>query len=232
MEIVFQFILVAGVLKYSSKATFFDGYRGIWLYSLIGGAIAMASYPIILHTDSDFFAKLMSDKGSVSNIAVVITIEAIAGMFISIGMLHNLFAAKTNKWISVLKLIPGVLIIGIVFYTELMLFRAMAGISFHWIAITASISVMMATALLSLMLKYVLPDISTRYEMKFLLNLLLLILAVLLNASLADYNTGHYRANTGYTKLLVFVGLAIAGFLVGWLLYRYKRTIHKILKFR
>jgi len=232
MGIIFQLIVVAGILKYCTKATFFRGYRGILLYSVIGGAIAIASYPVILHTDSDVFDKLMSDKNAVSNMAVLITIEAITGMFVSIGMLNNQYSAKTNKWIKMVKLLPGMLIVGIVFYAGLSLFRSMAGTSFHWIALTASISVMLGVFVLSVVLKFSLPEISTRYEMKFLVNILLLVLAIFLNAGLADYNTSHYQADVDYTKLLAFLGMAIAGFIAGYLLFKNKKIIQKFLKYK
>lgn len=232
MGIVFQLIVVAGILKYCSKATFYRGYHGILLYSAIGGAIAIASFPVILHTNTDVFDKLMSDKNAVSNMAVLITIETIIGMFVSIGMLHNQYATKTNKWIKMVKLLPGMLIVGIVFYAGLSLFRAMAGTPFHWIALTASISVMLGVFVLAAILKLFLPDISTRNEMKFLVNILLLILAIFLNAGLAEYNTSHYQADVDHTKLVAFLGMAISGFIAGWLLFKNKKFIQKILKIK
>jgi hypothetical protein len=230
MGIVFQLILVSGVIKYSCKATFFKGYKGIIIYALFSGIIAIACYPFIIKTDSDVFNTLMTDTALISNIAVLITIEAISGIFISIGMLNNLFESKLHKWIRVLKLMPGVIIIGIIFYMELSLFRTLIGIAFYRIAIVAALLCMLGIIMLSSLIKYLLPHFSTRYELKFLINILLLISAVLLNAGLADYNTGSYTVNIEYTKLLVLAGIVITGFLSGLLLYKNKRIINKIYK--
>jgi hypothetical protein len=127
MDIVVQLILISGVLKYACKATFFKAYRGIIIYSLLGGMIALAAYPFIVKTDTDVFTRLLSNRTVVSYIAVILTIEAIGGMLISIAMLSYLFEKKRRKWIQVLKLMPGELIAGLFLYAELSLCRFMVG---------------------------------------------------------------------------------------------------------
>jgi hypothetical protein len=230
MEVVFQIILVFGVVKYCCKAGFFSGYKGIVAYTLFVGIVAIVLFPFIIKMDTNVFDKLLSNKTAVSDIAIIITIETISGILISIGMLNNLFESKMQKWIKVLKLTPGILIIGIIFYIELSLFRVMAGISFAWVAILTAFLSMLGVFGISSGIKYLLPEYSNRYELKFLINILLLVLAVLLHAGLADYNNSNYSANIEYNKLLVFSGIVITGFLFGLFLYRNKSLFKKILK--
>lgn len=230
MDIIFQLIVIAGVLKYSCKATFFNGYKGIILYTLLSGLIAFICYPVILKTNSDFFGKLVANKSIVSNIAVVITIEAISGMLISIGMLNQIFEPKKKRPSRILKLLPGLLIIGIIFYAELMLFRKMVGQPFPWIATTSVFLSMFVVFTLSLIIKKLLPDLSVRYELKFLINFALFILAIQFNAGLADYNTSNYNSTLNAVQILVFAVIVATGFLAGFFFYKQKHFFNRIFK--
>ena len=220
MEIVLQLILVSGLLNYSCKATFFNGYRGIVMYAVFSGIIALACYPLIVKTNSDIFNRLISEKSAVLNMAVII----------SIGMLNNLFETKQKKLTGVLRLVPGVIIAGSVYYMELLLFRTMVGISFVSTALIATALIMLAVFLTAVTIKYFLPDISARYELKFFINIILLALAVIPNAGFAGYNTANYSQGVEYRNLIIIAGIVITGFILGLLLYKTKIKIKSILK--
>jgi hypothetical protein len=227
MELLFQIIIILAFIKYCMKAGFFVHWGGMAAYALFVAVVAIAFYPFIIKTDSNVFERLLADKNGISDFAVLITIEAISGMLISVGMLGNLFSQKKQKWIKVLKLTPGVLIAGAVFYVELALFRSFAGMDFAWVAVICAVSLLMGTFLLSFLIKFLLPDYSTRYELKFLTNLILLLLSIFLNAGLADYNSSNYQANPEFTKLGVFAAIAAAGFIFGFILFKNRNILRK-----
>lgn len=232
MEILFQGILILAILKFCIKAGFFDSKKGILTYAIFAGLIAIVFYPVIIKTNTNAFSKLMLDKKAVSNIAVLITIEAISGMLISIGMLHNLFEAKKQVWIKILKLTPGILIIGAVYYIELAAFKTMAGTDFLWVAVITSTAIIIGVSVVSTGIKFLLPGNTVRYELKFIINIALLILAIMLNAGLADYNRSNYNTEVEFNKLLAFIGITVIGFLLGWILFNNKQRFRKILKIK
>jgi len=227
MELLFQIIIILAVIKYCLKAGFFNHWGGIAAYALFVSVLAVAFYPFIIKTNSNVFEELLADKKSISNVAVLITIEAISGMLISIGMLGNLFSRKKQKWIKVLKLTPGILIAGAVYYIELTVFRSFAGVNFAWLAIIFAGVFLTGTLLLTYLIKNLLPDNGTRFELKFLTNVVLLLLSVFLNAGLADYNTGNYRANPEFMKLGVFTAIAATGFILGFILFKNKNIFRR-----
>lgn len=230
MQILFQIVLILGVVKYCCKAGFFENRKAIIAYSLFAGLVAIVFYPFIIKMNTNTFDMLLSDKKMVSNIAVIITIEAISGMLISIGMLHNLFEKKKRQWVRILKLTPGVIIFGVIFYVELLLFKTIIGVGFIWISILTTFLFIFGLAGISTAIKYIFPEKSIRYELKFLVNILLFVIAVLMNAFLAGYNKSNYESNVDYTKLLVFTGIVAIGFVLGLLLYRNKGFFRRILK--
>lgn len=232
MELLFQILLVLGIVKYCCKAGFFSSWKGIASYALFAGLVAILFYPIIIKMDTNTVSKLLGNKTAVSNIVVLVTFEAISGMMISIGMLHNLFETKKHKWTRILKLTPGILIVGIIFYIELTMFKSMAGMDFLLVASLTSLLLIVGVSTISLALKHFLPTIALRYELKFLINLLLLVFAILLNAGLASYNSSNYSADMEYAKLFVFTGVVLFGFLFGLVLYKNKFYLRKKLKLK
>ncbi|PID92814.1 MAG: hypothetical protein CSA96_01335 [Bacteroidetes bacterium] len=223
METLFQLILILALLKYCLKAGFFSSWRGILFYSLFAGIIALAFYPLIILLESKAFEKVLSNPGQVANIAVLITFEALGGLLVSIAMLDNLFAERKRKWKKILKLTPGVLMIAAVFYIELKVFSNFPGRPFPLLAALTAVSLSASIGLISWGIKKGMPDVEGRYELKFLTNVLLLILAVVLNAAL--YGSAPARAPQVALlfQTLGFLALAMAGAFAGMVIYRIKR---------
>jgi|GEM_PF-2266679 len=222
METVFQVILILGLVKYSVKASILGHWGGLGAYALCAGLVVMMLYPAIIVMESDVFEKILMDQKHVSAVAVLVTIEAIIGMLISIGMLDNLFSGKKKTLLNLLKYTPGIVVFGSVFYFELAVFRHAAGIGFLDLAIISSLVLSSGVFLAASGIKAILPDQATRYELIFLSNIMLLFLSVLLNAGLADYSSGSYRAEPEPAKLALLAVLTLAGSGLGYILYRYR----------
>lgn len=219
METLFQLILIISVLKFTCKATFFENLWGILGYALLVGIIAFAIYPIVIRQSGDLYLTMLTDRKLVSNMAIIVTVEAIIGLLVSMGMLKNIFSKKKTigRW---LKIIPGVLIIGAIFYVEQRMFYILAGESFVKIAFLTAIGLFLVIVLISLMMRYILPQPTMRYELKFLTNIMLLITGVLLNAGVSPYNTASYRMDFDWVKMLVFLGVIFGVALLGFALYQ------------
>ncbi len=227
MELLFQIILILALLQYSSKAALFKHWGGMSLFACIAGLIAYLLYPEIITIESNVFEKLLSDRQSVSSFAVLVTIEAICSMLISIGLLDNLFSSKKKPLLDTLKFFPGILIVGAVFYFELQLFRHFAGIDFFEMALLVSFALTSGIFLTAFCIKRALPDDTSRFELIFLTNIMLLFLSVLLNAGLADYNASSYQADFEPEKLAVFIGITTAGVLIGYILYNIRIAVRR-----
>lgn len=228
MEILFQVMLVLALVKYSSKTTFFKHWGGMSAYACCAGLAALMVYPTIIMMESNVFEKLLSDQQAVSSVAVLITIEAISGMLIGIGLLDNLFSSRKKQLLNLLKYTPGLLIFGAVFYFELAMFRHFAGIRFLDLALIISLVLSAGIFLAAFGIKKILPEDASRHELIFLTNVMLLCLSILLNAGLADYSTSSYQAEPEFVKLALFTIVAATGFGLGYILFKYKTVIQRL----
>ena len=223
MENLLQIIFILSVVKYACKATFYKNYRGILLFALLAGVFAYAIHPFAIQNNIRVFTSFLSDKNRVTGLAMIITIEAITGILISIAMLQDfiLLQKKRNR-VKVLRLLPGIMVFGAFFYIELKSFYFFSGFDFRLTALIISTGLFVFVVFISAIIKYALPGKGMRYEFKFLLNNLLLIMAVILNAGLADYNQSNYNMESVLLKLLVFILLVIAIGTTGYLLSKRK----------
>ncbi len=210
MENVLQVILILSVIKFACKATFYKSYSGVLLFAGLAGIFTYIIHPFVIKQNGDIYTVLFSESRRVTNLALVITLEAISGILISIGMLQNLFSVKKRKWIKLLKLVPGVLIAGAIFYIELKVFYLFPGLNFKLTSLITAISLFLLITLLSFFIKYFFPQDSIRYELKFLINSILFIIAIIINAGLASYNHSEYNSGINFTNLLVFILIVIA----------------------
>ena len=222
MESILQVILILSVIKFACKATFYKSYSGVLLFAGLAGIFAFLIHPIVIKQNGDIYTVLLSESRRVTNLALLITLEAISGILISIGMLQNLFVPKKRIWIKFLKLTPGVLIAGAIFYIELKIFYLFPGLNFKLTALITSLVLIEIILILSVLIKYFLSQESIRYEFKFLINAILLILAVIINAGLANYNQSSYKVEASLIKLLVFLLVVIAFGSLGYFLNKIK----------
>ncbi len=210
MEYLLQIVFILAILKFSAKATFYRKYWGIVLFTLGAGIFAYAIYPFVIKNEMKVFSGIFSEKTKVTDLAILITAEAIAGIMISIAVLHDYYvAARKRKWISFFKPFPGIIMAGAIFYIELKAFYFFPGVRFGMAALIISGVLLLVIGGLSLVIRLFLPAEDMRQELVFYINMLLLIVAVILNAGLADYNQGSYNSDVALPGLLAFLLLII-----------------------
>jgi hypothetical protein len=218
MENLLEIIFIFTIIKFSCKATFYRKYWGILLFAISAGAFAFAVHPFVIRNNLQVFTTIFSEKAKVTDLAIIITVEAISGIMGSIAVLQNLVNPKRKNWVAFLKLSPGIIIAGAIFYIELKAFYFFPGINFWITALIISSGLFLLTGVLSVAIKTILPMESMRYELKFFINIVLLIVAVVLNAGLADYNQGSYHSELALPGLVVFLllgaGLGIIGYFI------------------
>ncbi len=222
MESLLQVILILSVIKFACKATFYKSYSGVLIFAGLASIFAYIIHPFVIQQNGDFYSIILSKSNRVTDIAVIITLEAISGILIGVVMLQNLFISKKRIWVRILKLTPGVLIAGAIFYFELKAFYCFPGLNFKLTAIIISLSLFLAIFLISVFIKKNLRTDSFRYEFKFLLNIFLLIIAIVLNAGLASYNRSSYNIESGFEKLVSFILITFTISVLGYFLNKIK----------
>lgn len=233
MESILQIIVLLAFVRFACRATFFRSIWSVLVFALLVAALSFLSYPVVIEQAGDFYTTLLSDPTLVGNVAVLITLEALLGMLLSMGLLHTLLAKKKNAHFHLLRYVPELLILGAVLYAEQQMFYALPGYNFRLTATLTSATFAAAIGLLTFFMRKALPERSNRYELNFLINTFLLLLAVFLNAGLSPYNTGNYDSNLDWKSSIAFFLITFVFFTLGFVLLQLKlknKKLKKILK--
>jgi hypothetical protein len=220
MENLLEIIFILSIIKYSCKATFFRKYWGILLFSVVAAVFAYLIHPLVIKNNIQVFTDIFSEKVKITDLALVITTEAISGIMVSVSVLQNSTGEKKRRGITFLKLSPGVIIAGAIFYMELKTFYFFPGVSFLLTALVTSVALLFVIGIISVAVKTFLPEEDMRYEFKFFINIVLLIAAIILNAGLAAYNRGNYEMEPALPRLLVFISLVVIVGALGFTIQR------------
>lgn len=219
METYVQLILILALVKYCLKAALTARFWTIALYGAIAAAIGLVICPIVIEQPVTIVTMLLSDREWVANGAVITTLEAVAGIFISIFLLDNYFMRKENRkrLMFVLKVIPGLLsMIGIAYF-ELMFFRWRVGADFTQTALLYGVIVFSLVVVVATALRYLLKGESLKLELKVVLNIGILIIGLLVNSSIADYNLSYaeVEVEVEWGALTALAGLVVVLFFAG-----------------
>lgn len=217
METYIQLIFVLALLKYCLKAALTARFWTIALYGVFAAIVALAIYPIVIEQPVNIVSTLLSDRVLVANGAVITTIEAVAGIFVSVLLLDNYFMRKESRKRSVfiLKVIPGVLSVVAIAYFELMFFSWRVGADFMQTALLYSFIIFLSIVATATALKYSLRGESMKLELKVLLNVGILIIGLLVNSSIADYNLSYADVEVEWGALAALAGLIAVLFFAG-----------------
>lgn len=217
METYVQLILILALVKYCLKAALTARFLTIVLYGAIAAAIGLAIYPLVILQPVTIVTMLLTDEVLVANGAVITTIEAVAGIFVSVFLLDNYFMRKDKRKrsIFILKVIPGVLSLIAIAYFELMFFSWRVGAEFTQTALLYATIVFLSIIAVAAALKYLLRGESLKLELKVLLNIGILIIGLLVNSSIADYNLSHADVEVEWGAMMTLIGVVAVLFFAG-----------------
>ncbi len=211
MENYLQFIFLLAITKYSLKASMNTRWWVTLLYPLAAAVLAYLIYPWMIQQRGDSFTAILADKGLVADCAVLITIEAILGILSSVYILDNYFQPKEKRKrsIFVLKVVPGLLVFIGIAYFELAFFKQFVGVPFGKVALLYSGVIFASVTALSFLLKWLMHGESLKLEAKITLNLLVLVIALFVHASLTQYSVSNSQTDVGLVPTLVAVAFFI-----------------------
>ena len=147
------------------------------------------------------------------------TIEALAGILLGVNLLDNYFAPKQKrkKSLFILKVIPGVLAPLGLLYFELMFFKMRVAEDFLMTALLFSVVTLVIILGMSLVMKRVVEGESMKLELKLLFNMMILLIGLLINSAVADYNTSSADTQADWMPLVVMLGVSAVLILIGYL---------------
>lgn len=227
MELYIQIIFVLALTKYCLKAAMTGRLRVMALYALGAAVVALALYPVVITQPVTIVAGLLANRSVVTDGAVLTTLEATLGIFVSIFLLDNYFKprAQRKRRIFVLKVVPGILWMLGVAYFELLFFRERVGADFRATAALYAGILFAAVLLTAWAIHTLIRRESLKLELKILLNMAILFIGLLVNATVADYNLSNAQPNVAWGALGALLGTLVVLFAVGlWLSKTKKHT--------
>ncbi len=232
MEIFVQIIFILSLLKYCLKAALTSRFWMISLYSICAAIFAMIIYPYVINLPVNVISELLSNQKIVTDGAVLTTIEAVCGIFISILLLDNYFMPlqKRKKSLKVLKVLPGILVFPAIAYFELLFFRMNVGVDFTLSATLYALILSISIMLISLFIKSQMNHESLKLELKIMLNLSILIIGLLVNSTVADYNLSNAQTVIEWIPLVTITIIAVILSILG--VFAPKITIKSLLKIK
>ena len=229
MEQYLQLIFVLALAKYALAASFL---RRAWETAGAGMVLGIAAWliwPWVVGQPSDTLASMLADAGTVGDFAVIISLEAVAGIFSAVWLLGNTAATPRRLgrsavrrraiWRQALKAAPGVTVFAAVAAFEMEFFRASVGVPFARTAFLYAVITGGAAILSACLMRKLLPGQTLRLEAKILLNAAMLLTGIFVNASVTDYSRSDSHIPVDWRPRAVAAAvaavLAAAGYCAG-----------------
>lgn len=224
METLVQLIFIIALAKYILTAAQSGSLWRLVGYAAVAAVVALALYPVVIEQPMTIIAELLTSRTAVSNIALVTTAEAIAGIFVSVYLLDNYFKpkAKRTKMAYMLKIMPGVLVFAAIAYFELLFFKIRVGGDFLVTAALYAALLFVVIFVIGFVAKQTLAAESLRLEVKVILNMTILIVGLLVSSSVADYNISHAQTTIEWEALIALTVGTLILIILGMLLPKIK----------
>lgn len=232
MEVFVQIVFILALLKYCLKAALTGRFWIITLYSVGASLFALIIYPLVITQPVNIISELLRNHTIVTDGAVLTTLEAIFGIFVSILLLDNYFMPRSQRKrsIKLLKVLPGILVFPAIAYFELLFFKMNVGVDFMISAIIYALILFISITLIALFIKTQLRHESVKLELKIMLNLGILIIGLLINSTVADFNLSNAQTIIEWKPLLTMAVIATTLFALGILFH--KINIKSLLKIK
>lgn len=232
MELYVQVIFTLAILKYGLNSALTNNLAAMIGYALLAATFSMLLYPLVITQPVTIIEQLLSNKTMVTNVAVITTIEAIAGIFAAITLANNLYMSNNgHKGINILlKVTPGVLFFMAIAYFELLFFKWRVGSDFLISAVLYSSILCLTLLVASFLIRRMVASEHLKLELKMLLNLGILLLGLIINSTVADYNLSYANMVIEWGALATFMSITIISFAIGLFFNKHGQKIKKLVK--
>lgn len=233
MELFIEFIFMSAFMKYCLKAGISCGLKAIGGYAAFAFLLSFALYPFLINLPVNLVSELLKDRQVVGDFAVVVTVEAVTGIMLSLKLLENYFRPKIrrSRFLGVVKVIPGILSLSGIAYFELTFFRLRAGSPFFSTVAIYALIVASSIFVVAFLLRLALPGESVKLELKMLLNLLILAVALTVNSEVSDFPVSDASVSMDYWAFAAIIALFLVFAAVGFLSEKFGFSLKSLLPF-
>lgn len=219
METVVILMMILISVGFVLKLTFMR----LWQMALESAVVALATVSAIdiatLQSKTQI-AELLRTPDLMLDVAVILTIDVALQIAFCISQVANISGLKGMIFKNILLFIPGLLVFPMAFYLLVYLMFYFTGTDFYTVGYTLAVCLFILLPLLSIGLRYALPDKSSRLELLFYLNCILGMLGIVATVNGRTATVGVNELNM--PALLSIIGIISTGSIIGFILYKQK----------
>lgn len=199
--------------------------RVAFAFALLVAVGLYLSYPYAIEQSYAKFREILLNVKWLSNLMVFQIIESLAGILFSIFLIRMFYNEKVQKVFRFFIYFPGIIIIPTIFYTQSFLFLNLTGFDFKTLAISIAIIIPLMLIALRLLIRYLVPEYDLRLELKFIVHIIQLILAIFISVKLFSLPTTQQKIQefSIYQPFALLILLLIFG-TIGIINYNRKLT--------
>ncbi len=223
MQTFIIILLILAFLSFVLQLTLFEQDRTAIVFCIVAAVGIYFMYPFAIEQSYSKFQQLMQNQHKLSNIMVVQIIECLLGLLFSIFLIRMFYGEKVNKVFKYFKFFPGIIIFPALFYAESAIFLNVTGVDFKILAIIVAVVLPATIFLINKSLKYLVPEYDLRLELKFMLHILQLIVAVIISIRIFRLPTTNLVSEFYIKQLLAFFGVVLLFGILGFFRYNRKK---------
>ena len=215
-------LLVLAIIACSLQFSLFPVRKVIW-----GWLAGIAVYVYLMYSKAieqsySVFTEMISDSSLMTDFAVLLIIEAIAGLLLSIYLIRFYYNERVKKYFHYFVYLPGITLFYAIFYLESYLFLQITGINFQWLAIILAIVIPLFLLTVKWIITSLIPEFDLRLELKFGLHIIQLVGAVILSVLLLSLPVKRMDIMISVNQLSVFLITVFVFAALGVLWYNFR----------
>lgn len=222
MQSLITIIFILSVIAFSLQLTLINRNYVVYIWLFIIGIFVWFMHSLAIEQSYSRFREQAFDSTLVGNFMVLQIIEAIGGLLLSIYLIRLHYNEPVKKTFRYFKYLPGIILFPALFYIESYLFLKIPGIPFRVLATILAVLFPAALFTLKYIFKKLVSEFDLRLEIKFLVHLFQLIMAVIISIRLFRLPVQGKTADFPVAQLSIMPVFVIISILIGRIIYYYK----------
>ena len=225
MEYILLILIIFIFINTILKLTYWKWWQSV-IFGFICGAFVLLTYPYAISQSKTELAGYLNNPKIMQDMAVLVTIESIIYIGFCFLAMQQMYGRRIKRWVKPLYWYPGILVLPALFYILTNTIFSFPGTSFTTITYTLAALVAVLFPLLSIGMRWLLPEKELRLEVQFLISLFVTIIGLM---STENGNTVYSAISEplDIKALLIALGAFLFFFVIGYgwskIKWRYKR---------
>lgn len=216
MELIVQVLLVLATLS----ALFQMSQWGLVARLVVAvtlALIAYSTYPWIIEQSRQQLNNWMNDAVKMQNLAVVQVIEALLFILIDLALLKRYFGQPVKKSLLFASYFPGVLLIAVMLYVQMLCFYSISSIDFDTLGAYFAVGLAIVIFLAPLSVRWVIPEHYLRMELRYILNFGQILGGIVITVFCQGLAYPRQQTSFEWTSLAVLIAITATTIIAGWI---------------